>query len=118
VLLLPDPRPSEALLASEGSDNLAWDFYIKLIKQMHANGDHRPEASYFKAALKAICQHGVTVVDTPDDLVVNSMFTPHRYCRDSVWLQNETYELSPNDDYFHMNQDFGARVLTDVLSRL
>jgi hypothetical protein len=115
VFLVPEPRPSEALLAAQGSESPHWDVYIKLIQQLHANADHLPEARYYDAAVAAVRQRGVTVVDAPGEMIVDGIFTPHRFCRNSVWLQGHGYEKSPRNDFFHMNQDFGAGVLARIL---
>ncbi|MDR7270162.1 hypothetical protein J2X20_002820 [Pelomonas saccharophila] len=115
VFLVPEPRPSEALLAAEGTESPHWDVYIKRIQQLHAHADHLPLARHYEAAMAAVQQRGVTLVDAPPDLVVDGIFTPHRFCRDSVWLQGHGYEKSPRNDFFHMNQDFGAAVLNRIL---
>lgn len=115
VFLLPEPRPSDALLAASGSESPHWDVYIKLIQRLHASTDHLPLSRYYEAAIAAVEQRGVVVVDAPPDMVVNGLFTPHQYCRDSLWLQGGGYEPSPRNDFFHMNGDFGARMLDLIL---
>lgn len=115
VFLVPEPRPSEALLAASGSESPHWDVYIKRIQQLHASADHLPLGRHYEAAMAAVGQHGVTLIDVPTELVVDGIFTPHRFCRDSVWLQGHGYEKSPRNDFFHMNQDYGAVVLSCIL---
>lgn len=117
VFLVADPRPSVGLLASAGSDSEAWDFYIKLIKGMHASGNHVTQARYYRAALQAVQQQGVAIVDGPAPLIVDELFTPHEFCKESLWLQNEKFETSPRDDFFHMNQHYGAAVLREIFAR-
>ena len=118
IFLAPEPRPSEALLAGGDSEVAIWDFYIKLFTQMFTNGDHLTQANYYRSALEAVRQSGVAVIDAPAELIVNGMFTPHRFSRGAFWLQNERYEPSPQDDFFHMNHDWGAGVLRAILARL
>lgn len=118
VFLTPEPRPSDALRTASGSSLPIWDFYIKLAKQLLANGDHLSGAHYYKAALGAIRQPGVSVVDAPAALIVDGLFTPHAFSKGSLWLQNERYEPSPQEDFFHMNQDYGAAVLHEILTGL
>lgn len=115
VFLAPEPRPSEALLAASGSARPIWNFFIQLIQQMFAKGDHLPEAHYYATALTAIRQQGVVIVDAPPTMIANGLFTPHAFSRDSFWLQNGRYEPSPSEDFFHMNHDYGAGVLTEIL---
>lgn len=117
VFLVPDPRPSAGLLVSEGSSIQAWDVYIQLIKKLRARGDHVAEAKYYQAAFHAIRQPGVAIVDGPADVVVDGLFTPHEFCRESVWLQNERFETTRDDDFFHMNNRYGSRVLSEILTR-
>ncbi len=117
VFLVADPRPSAGLLASEGSDSEAWEFYIRLIQRMHAGGDHVPAARYYLTAVQAVRQQGVSIVDGPAPLIVDELFTPPEFCKDSVWLQNEKFEVSPRDDFFHMNHHYGAAVLREIFAR-
>lgn len=117
VFLVTEPRPSQGLLTSEGSGVEKWDFYIKLISQLHSNGDHVPLARYYRAALQAIRQKGVELVDGPEELIVDELFTPHAFCKESLWLQNNRYEPSPRDDFFHMNGVHGVGVLEEILMR-
>lgn len=115
VFLVPEPRPSDALLAATGSESPHWDVYIKLIQRLHAQADHLQLARYYEAAIAAVRQRGVAVIDAPPHMVVDGVFTPHQFCRDSMWLQGGGYEMSPRNDFFHMNQDFGAGVLARIL---
>jgi hypothetical protein len=116
VFLLPEPRPSDALLVAGRSESPHWDVYIKLIQQLHASADHLHLSRHYEAAMAAVRQRGVVVVDVPPDMVVDGIFTPHEFCRDSVWLQGSGYEASPRSDFFHMNGHFGARMLNLILS--
>lgn len=118
VFLIPEPRPSESVLASSGSEFPTWDYYIKLIQKLVANGDHASEAHYYNAALQAVRQPGVVMADVHADMIVNGVLTPSEYSKGSVWLQSKGYENSPRDDFFHMNGDFGARVLSGILSSI
>lgn len=117
VFLVADPRPSVGLLACESSESEAWNFYIQLIKRMHACGNHVSQARYYQAALQAVRQQGVAIVDGPAPLIVDELFTPHEFCKESLWLQNEKFETSPRDDFFHMNQHYGAAVLREIFAR-
>ncbi|OYU72472.1 MAG: hypothetical protein CFE32_23655, partial [Alphaproteobacteria bacterium PA3] len=63
VFMIPDPRPSIAVLGQDGSPNKIWDHYIKLIKKMHANNDGLIICDLFRQSLSTLAQVGETVID-------------------------------------------------------
>ncbi len=116
VFVIPDPRPSVATLDQEGSPNPIWDRYIRLAKDMHASGDDETIGDIFRKALAPLASSGASVIDAAGPLVTQHVFTPHEFCRGSVWLQNGRYEESPTVDFFHMNGTYGARMLRSVIA--
>ncbi len=116
VFLVPDPRPSVAVIDKKGSPNPIWDHYIKLINKLHRSGDGEVISEIFRKAMGPIATTGTSVLDASGSLVTEHIFTPHELCRDSVWLQNGKYEGSPEMDYFHMNAIFGAKILATVIA--
>lgn len=118
VFVIPDPRPSVATLDQEGSPNPIWDRYIRLVKGVHASGDGEALCDIFRRSLAPLASSGANVIDASGTLITQHVFTPHEFCRDSVWLQNGRYEESPTIDFFHMNGSFGARMLRSVVASI
>lgn len=118
VFVIPDPRPSAALLGQDGSPNPIWNENIKLIKQIQANQDGQVICALFRRALSALGAIGASVIEASGPLVQDFIFTPDEFCRGSIWLQNGAFEMSPNIDYFHMNEQFGERMLVSVINQL
>lgn len=115
VFVIPDPRPSAATLDQVGSPNPIWDRYIRLVKDMHSLGDGEVVCEIFRRTLAPLANVGANVIDASGSLITQHVFTPHEFCRDSIWLQNGRYEQSPTIDFFHMNGSFGARILRSVI---
>lgn len=118
IFIIPDPRPSIAVLDQDGSPNRIWDHYIRLIKKLHLNNDGRLVCDLFRQSLSALAHVGAKVIDASGSMVSEHIFTPDELCRGSVWLQNGAYEQSPSIDFFHMNGQFGGKMLTAVIKQL
>jgi hypothetical protein len=57
----------------------------------------------------------VIFFEQPADTIINEMFTKNEYSRGSVKLKLGMSSFHRDDDYFHMNAEFGAHSLRDIL---
>ena len=61
---------------------------------------------------------GVEYLPQPPDTIRDSKYTKREFCVDSVRLAPKLCHKHPDDDYVHMNEQYGVRVLQAVGTRL
>jgi hypothetical protein len=61
---------------------------------------------------------GVEYLPQPSDTIRDSKYTKREFCVDSVRLTAKLCQKHPDDDYVHMNEQYGVRVLQAVGTRL
>ena len=65
-----------------------------------------------------LCDIGVEYVPQPSDTVCDYKYTKREFCVHSVRFAAKLSYEHPDDDYIHMNGQYGARVLRDIDVRL
>ena len=103
----PNPYPSISVV-DDSSDKYE---YFKFTEIME-----RAFRYYNESVDTVFTDKGVRFFSQPEETIVNSMFTRERYSKNSVKLKRGLKALHDPQDYFHMNDQFGAMSLRDILS--
>lgn len=102
VGLIPEPLPSENIIPTDRF----WE------------GDYMPflHDVYMEQLHRFVEKHGVDLAVQAPDSMVRGAFTNARYSIGAVRLRGGN--VSEQEDFQHMNADFGAEILRDLLPRL
>ena len=85
-------------------------------KEMSVTDD---ELAHLNDRIRAVlCKIGVDYVPQPLDTIRDGKYTKREFCVDSVRLAAKLCYKHPDDDYIHMNEQYGVRVLRAVGERL
>lgn len=117
VYLMPGPYPSEGLLKAEHSSKEIWKKVIQSWQAIYQADDHLILKEQYQEGLEAVRKEGIHLMDIPAELESIPCFTPHKYCSGGEWLQDGKYEVTPEDDFFHMNSKYGAALLNAFFKR-
>jgi hypothetical protein len=104
IYIVPTPMPSEAgYLDTEHRLMEPW-------RAASENGDENE----LKRVYDEICEEqrrlGVVIIQQPAETLVAPLRTNSKYSQGSLRLKPTADILHPEDDYFHMNADYGALV--------
>ncbi len=108
VYLSVQPMPSKSITQ--------YPDYASLAKGVEF-GDDNSLAGNLENFVKSYSFKGITILPQPPDTLESPMFTRHDYCRGSVRLTNRLDEPHPDDDFSHMNTDYGIRILEDFFAQ-
>ncbi len=61
---------------------------------------------------------GAAIMFQPPETVRNYFFTAHEFCRGSLRLTQDFSKRHPDDDFTHMNADYGVVMMKSVLDAL
>jgi hypothetical protein len=77
------------------------------------------ELAYLNSHIGAVLgKIGVEYVPQPSDTIRDSKYTKREFCVDSVRLAAKLCYKHPDDDYIHMNEQYGFQVLRAIGTRL
>jgi hypothetical protein len=109
VILLPQPHVSAAWRATEA--------FQSGFRDAPAGCWPLLAALWRDCASRTARDAGADVLFQPRETVEDSFFTQHRYCRDSVMLAEGYSRRHPDDDFVHMNAEYGE-ILIETLLRV
>lgn len=107
IICSPNPYGDCSLLQSPDYDYFGFDETRELAFQ------------FYKKHLKLMMDDaGAIPVEQPEETIVDRMFTAEAYSRGSVKLKKGMHSAHAENDYFHMNGDFGAISLKGLIEQL
>ena len=101
VVIQAQPRVNETITGSKTGPNL-------LYRAVTADGDDGRLDDTFKALLAEYAAEGVIALDQPPSTRTGRVFTAERY-------GVENREPGPRQDFIHMNGDYGALTLLQII---
>lgn len=110
IFLSPQPFPSDAILHRRAAKHAGW-------RLLHEGGDDRAIAGLFDRLLKDFHGGRLLTLPPPPATMSAPLLTHDRYSRDSRHLFQPD-EAHRTTEFFHMNVEFGALCLQDLLSRV
>lgn len=110
VLLVTTPVPSEKGYLDDVKPNMEpW-------KTAHKTGDSRLLLEMYGELASEVASQGVTIIQQPAETLASPLSTRQVFADGAVRLQAEG--VRGDDDYEHMNVDYGAVVWQHVMSKL
>jgi hypothetical protein len=103
IMFVPQPFPS----ANISGDPL-WEDMIQY-------GDDAPIARTFIEIASELTANDEPVIQQPEETKSGEMFTKSELSKGSKRLTRNFNVEHPDDDYWHMNQDYGAAVLRNAI---
>ncbi|HEY5238845.1 MAG TPA: hypothetical protein VIJ62_10735 [Rhizomicrobium sp.] len=103
VMFVPQPLPSADI-----SGDPLWEDIIH-------HGDDVPLARAFSKIASELTANGDPVIQQPEGTKSGDMFTKSEMSKGSRRLTRNFNVEHPDDDYWHMNQDYGAAVLRNAI---
>jgi hypothetical protein len=112
LLVVPTPLPDEAGFTDQSLSLMApW-----IEAQTFGDGDSLMRT--FDDMCRALAETGVTVVRQPDETKASIISTLHAFSDGSYRLNQQADMLHPENDYFHMNDDYGALMWRETASAI
>ena len=110
LFLVPAPLPSERGYDDEDMPGMiAW-------RAAAENGDAEALMAMYDEILAGIGQNGVVIVAQPEDSKANFRATLQRYADNAARTHNDG--IRPENDYFHMNDEYGALIWRGLVQAL
>jgi hypothetical protein len=119
IWLYPEPMPCISVLTSDVVPASKLEtLRIASLKQAVAWHDEEALLRAFAAMRADLAQRGHAIFEQPAETRISTIFSRPEYARGSVRLTKNLNRAHPEDDYMHMNANYGAIVVRQILSRV
>lgn len=108
IRIMPEPMLSAAVLDTPDERFDAW-------RLAATRGEEPSLAAMWRDALAELRQDGGVAAEQPAATLASQLFSDPRFGKGSIRLTTALQTAHTDDDYAHMNADYGAMVLAEAL---